>query len=139
MMGIVDFFTYEAPNVAYSKSLNTTEIPMVTSYARQAHLAVILFLSFNLSIYDNLVEDTGNIYAMGKDNYPRTLPKIKNIFSKWQNSAWMTTRPPTGGLDFAQEWMIDGGTGPTKGDQSRRQRRGERDIFMNKFYKCNRY
>ena len=45
MKGLVNFFTYEAPNVANSKALTTTDISMVTSYTREAYLVVSLILS----------------------------------------------------------------------------------------------
>ena len=83
MKGLVDLFTNEVPNIANLKALTVTEIPILMIYAREVYLTVSLLLSCGFSIYVKLVEDMGNRYFMGKDNYPQTLPKIQNIFSNW--------------------------------------------------------
>ena len=50
---------------------------MVTSYAREAYLAVHLFIRFNRIIYGKVVEDMGNIYAMVQKRYPNKLQKMQ--------------------------------------------------------------
>ena len=79
MKGLVDLFFDKALKVANYKALNALDIYAVTSYAREAYLTVSLLLICDRRFYGNLVEDMGNNYAMGQDNYPRTLPKTKKL------------------------------------------------------------
>ena len=105
----INFFAGEAPTISDSK----TYILMVTSYDREAYLTVSLLLRCDQSIYGKLVEDMGHSYALGQDNYPRTLHKIQNLLANFKNSSQMTSRPPTGGIAFSQEQTNDEGNGPT--------------------------
>ena len=101
---------------------------MVTSYTREAYLAVNLLLSCDRSIYGKLVEDMGNIYAMGQYKYHQTLPNIQDLLTNLHNSAWTMLRSPTSGLAFLQERRNNEGTGPSKCCHDRRQIRVELDI-----------
>ena len=121
MKGLVDLFFDKALKVANYKALNALDIYAVTSYAREAYLTVSLLLICDRRFYGNLVEDMGNNYAMGQDNYPRTLPKTKKLLKNWQHRAWNTPRPPTGGLDFSQERTNDEGTSLTNDGGSSEQ------------------
>ena len=51
MKGLVNFFANKEPNVDDSRSLTSTETPMVKIYAKVAYLAVSFLLSFNKIIY----------------------------------------------------------------------------------------
>ena len=80
-----------------------------------------------------------NIYVMGQDKYPRTLPKIQKLLANWRNSARTTPRPPTGGLAFTQEQTNYEFTVPTTAVHGVRKRRVEIDISTVKCYHCNRF
>ena len=110
---------------------------MVISYSREAYLVVSLPLSCDRGIYSKLVEDMVNIYAMGQDNYPQTLPKMKNLLSNCQNIALKTPRPPARGLAFDQELSNNKSNVPTRGGYVGKKIRGVRYISTVKCYNCN--
>ena len=80
-----------------------------------------------------------NIYAMGQNNYTRTLPKMKNLLSNWHNSAFTIPIYPTISLAFSQERTNYDGTVPTNTDHYMRPRRLEQYIFMVKSYIYNHF
>ena len=101
--GLVDFFIIEVPGTYNLKYLTNMKLFQATNYTREAYLNVSLLLSCDCRIFENIIEDKGNKYAMDQDNYPRTLPKMQNLPNNWRHNDRTILRPPLGGLYFSQD------------------------------------